>query len=352
METVLAAVTRGLSASASVDVIGPHGYHEAGVRRIWKGPFSILGFYLTGLLAIARMRPGQYDCVLAGSVLMAPLARLAARRVRGPFMVLAHGLDVTYANRVYQALFLPAARRAHTVVANSRFTAEQLELRGFDAARIQLIFPGVDLPEKAGDRQGFRLRYGLGKQPVLLGVGRIIPRKGFLEFVRDVFPLVLREIPDARFVLVGEEPPGASGALVEAIGKLVAELGLENQVILTGSKIGDDLADAYAAADVHVFPVRDLPGDPEGFGVVALEAAAHGSPTVAYATGGVADAVRHGLTGRLVQPGDATRFASEIVDLLGCPPVASQVRQHAESSGWGHYCQRILDAMKQAQSGR
>lgn len=348
METVLKAVTRGLAASATVDVIGPNGFSESRVRTVWTGPFPILGFYLKGLLAIARMRPGQYDCVVAGSILMAPLARMAALRVRGPFVALAHGLDVTYPNRVYQTLFLAAARRAQTVIANSRFTAEQLKMRGFAERSVQVMLPGTDLPSKLGDADGFRRRHGLGDAPVLLGVGRMIPRKGFLEFVRDALPLVLQQVPQARFVLIGAEPPGSSGELVQAIRGAAKELGIEDNVILPGSMIGDDLADAYAAANVHVFPVRDLPADPEGFGVVALEAAAHGKPTVAYATGGVVDAVRDGETGRLVEPGNSGRFAYEIVELLKCPSACSQIRRHAEAMGWAQYCETMLERIGHA----
>ena len=64
------------------------------------------------------------------------------------------------------------------------------------------------------------------------------------------------------------------------------------------------LACAYESAALHVFPVREIPGDPEGFGMVAIEAAAHGLPTVAFGTGGIVDAVAEGRSGRLVAPGD------------------------------------------------
>src|SRR3546814_1721721 len=78
-------------------------------------------------------------------------------------------------------------------------------------------------------------------------------------------------------------------------------------------RIGDrELEDAWAASAVHVFPVREIPGDPEGFGMVAMEAAAHGVPTVAYAVGGVPDAVLDGTSGVLVQPGDEVGFAEAV----------------------------------------
>src|SRR3546814_16851853 len=54
------------------------------------------------------------------------------------------------------------------------------------------------------------------------------------------------------------------------------------------------LSVVYKAASAHIFPVREIPGDPEGFGMVAVEAAAHGVPTIAFATGGIVDAVAEG----------------------------------------------------------
>jgi phosphatidylinositol alpha-1,6-mannosyltransferase len=76
------------------------------------------------------------------------------------------------------------------------------------------------------------------------------------------------------------------------------------------------LSDAFQAADVHIFPVRDTPGDVEGFGMVAIEAAAHGLPTVAFDVGGVADAVVAGRTGSLVSSSDYEEFASQVLQWL------------------------------------
>src|SRR3546814_12930756 len=68
----------------------------------------------------------------------------------------------------------------------------------------------------------------------------------------------------------------------------------------------------YKAASAHIFPVREIPGDPEGFGMVAVEAAAHGVPTIAFATGGIVDAVAEGESGRLIRPGDYGAFAGVV----------------------------------------
>jgi phosphatidylinositol alpha-1,6-mannosyltransferase len=93
-----------------------------------------------------------------------------------------------------------------------------------------------------------------------------------------------------------------------------------------------------------VFPVLDLPGDVEGFGMVALEAAAHGVPTVAFAVGGVPDAVADGRTGVLVAPGDYAALAAATLaqlDASNAADVAGQCRDFARGLDWAVFGARL-----------
>jgi phosphatidylinositol alpha-1,6-mannosyltransferase len=91
---------------------------------------------------------------------------------------------------------------------------------------------------------------------------------------------------------------------------------VSEKVFLLGETDDQTLSAAYFSANVLVFPLRDLPGNPEGFGMVALEAAAHGLPTVAFASGGVTDAVRVPESGDLVLAQDADAFSEAVVRRL------------------------------------
>lgn len=341
IERLMFEATSVLAACTTVDVIGPPGFAHSGVRCIRRHPFAILRFYPGALLTLLRVRRGDYDLVVAGSVLMAPLARFAAWRSDCRYLVFAHGLDVVYRSAIYQAVFLAAARHAHRVLANSSFTREQLELRGASSGRIEILHPGVHLPPASNGSQAFRRRHGLSGRPLLLGVGRIVPRKGFLEFVEDVLPRVVESFPEICFVLIGAEPESGRGRVVAAIREAVVRLGLQRNVLILGAMAMDseELRAAYAAADLHVFPVRQIEGDPEGFGMVAIEAAAAGLATVAYATGGVVDAVDPRCSGRLVRPGGAVEFAQAVCELLGAPLSRDRVRRHAEQFSWQRYAQ-------------
>ena len=103
----------------------------------------------------------------------------------------------------------------------------------------------------------------------------------------------------------------------------------------------DEIATIYTAADTHVFPVRTLENDPEGFGMVAVEAAAYGVPTIAYATGGVVDAVEPGQSGCLVEPDDAVAFAAAVCRMLRQPPPAASIRAHAARFAWPEFGRKL-----------
>jgi phosphatidyl-myo-inositol dimannoside synthase len=119
-------------------------------------------------------------------------------------------------------------------------------------------------------------------------------------------------------------------------------------VRLLGAVDDQTLSDAYFGADVMVFPVLNLPGDVEGFGMVAIEAAAHGLPTVAFAIGGVPDAVADGESGWLVAPGDNGAFAKKVLALLDVPQrdeFAECCRHHAGRFEWSEFGQRLQMAV-------
>ena len=130
--------------------------------------------------------------------------------------------------------------------------------------------------------------------------------------------------PTPRLVVVG----GASGAEgaqeVERIGKLVAELGVADQLRMVAPVPHHLLSTYYRAADVVLVPSRS-----ESFGLVALEAAACGTPVVAAAVGGLRTLVEHGRTGFLVERRDPAAFASYAQEILDSPLLAAELSRQA-----------------------
>lgn len=202
---------------------------------------------------------------------------------------------------------------------------ELVRLYGADPNRVEIVAPGVDHAFfSPGDRRGarFALRHlDLGDGPVLLFVGRIQPLKGLDVAVRALAEL---QRPDATLVVVG----GASGTEgrneVERIGKLVADLGLDAQVRFVDPVPHHLLSTYYRAADVCLVPSRS-----ESFGLVALEAAACGTPVVASAVGGLRSLVEHDRTGYLVEGRDPADFSAHVAEILAVPSVAAELSASA-----------------------
>jgi D-inositol-3-phosphate glycosyltransferase len=191
-------------------------------------------------------------------------------------------------------------------------TAEAAQLEGLYGAareRIEIVPPGVDHAFfSPGDRGGARSALGLGDHPVLLFVGRIQPLKGLDVAIRSLAAL---DHPTAVLVAVG----GASGIAgdheVARVQSLANELGVADRVRFVPPQPHHLLSTYYRAADVCLVPSRS-----ESFGLVALEAAACGTPVVAAAVGGLRTLVDHGRTGFLVEGRDPEVFAAYAEELL------------------------------------
>lgn len=342
-----------LSKSLDVRIVAPvgaaqHAPHGVAVR---EAPLKPLWLFLlrTATLARHEAREWKPDIVLAGSGLTAPLVWWAARACKARRAVYVHGLDLTVPHPVYRALWRPALRCMDVIIANSRPTARLAEGIGITPARIHVVHPGVEIPPPDPQaRARFRAQHQLGDAPVLLSVGRLTARKGLREFVRDVLPRIAAVRPDVQLLIVGDVPANALYAEAQtpqSIQSAADAAGVGGRVRFLGTLFGRDLADAYAGADVHVFPVRDIPNDPEGFGMVAVEAAAHGLPTAGYATGGVVDAVAEGVSGTTVSPNDGNALAAAVLHLTDRPMAQNVIRNFAAPFAWDVFGRRVVAAL-------
>jgi phosphatidylinositol alpha-1,6-mannosyltransferase len=291
---------------------------EVRQARVKPLPIFLLATFWNAVHLSVRKKPAW---IIAGSGLTAPIAWLAAKCASSRTVAYLHGLDIVAPSRVYQWLWLPFIRHCDIVLANSASTARLAQQRGVHASRLHILHPGTDLPElDASAACSFREQHGLGQRQLLLSVGRLTQRKGLAEFVAKVLPAIVRECPETILAVVGVEAVDAlharSGSERERILSAAREAGVEQHLRFLGRCDDASLSLAYQAADLHVFPVLELPGDIEGFGMVALEAAAHGLPTVAFAVGGVPEAVQDKRTGTLVESGDYAGMATAAIQWL------------------------------------
>lgn len=309
----------------------------------------------TFLHAIRLARRRRPEWVIAGSGLTAPIAWLAARGTGGRAAVYLHGLDIVAPSWTYQWLWLPFIRRCDIALVNSANTARLAAASGVAADELKVLHPGTDLPQlDASAARGFREQHGLAGRPLLLSVGRLTQRKGLAEFVAKALPAIVASHPDILLVVIGDEASdalhGRMGSERERILVAAREAGVEQNLHFLGRCDEATLCAAYQAADLHVFPVLELPGDVEGFGMVALESAAHGLPTVAFAVGGVSDALRDGRTGTLVRSGDYAELSVAVIRQLAQPRESATIsacREFAAGKAWpvfGEHLRSLLGA--------
>jgi glycosyltransferase involved in cell wall biosynthesis len=194
--------------------------------------------------------------------------------------------------------------RIDVFVAASRLIASMLEQDGVAADRIDVVHDGVnvsyiDKQPVVDAHAAFWLPHGA---PVVGNVAALAPHKGQKHLVAAA-ARVVREVPDARFLIVGD------GELRAALEKQIKDLALDRHVTLAGFR-----PDALGL--IKSFDVFAMSSITEGLGSAVLEAMACRRPVVATRAGGIPEVVAHETTGLLVPPHDEVALAAAIVRLL------------------------------------
>ena len=247
-------------------------------------------------LLLARRSPNVVHVADMASWPLAFIASLRTRRVA----LSAHGTDVSLAHRggllgpLYNA-YLYLARgllpRA-SIVANSRATADAVRAIGF--SRIAVVPLGTDirpLAEPTGEHNG-----------QVLFVGRLTPRKGCAWFIREVLPC----LPESVTLRVA----GTAWDTNETAA-------LNNsRVTFLGAVHGEALIREYSSALCVIVPnIDNRDGEFEGFGLIAVEAAAAGGVVLAASHSGLKDAVVDGQTGFQLKSGDVSEWVAKISEI-------------------------------------
>jgi len=311
-------------------------------RRGKKALPAFLPYALVAGTLIGRSR--TVDAIHLADALLAPLGMVLRRTTGLPVTASVCGLDVTYVNPLYQAIVPRALRQLESTMPISHATEAAMIARA-PGARSTVIPLGVNPLPKPSPPEIARfdaLCDAAPGQRIILSVGRLVARKGAAWFVEHV----LSALPDdVLFVAIGEGPERAR---IEAAAALA---GVMPRVRLLGRVDDGLLAAAYARASVFVMPNIPVPGDMEGFGLVALEAAAAGALVIASDLEGITEAVQHGRNGLLVTAGDAAAWVVAIRDALEQPHTAltDQTRRFSrftrEQYGWGATATRYLDVI-------
>ncbi|QCO20462.1 glycosyltransferase [Acinetobacter cumulans] len=282
-------------------------------------PIFLIFAFFKALFICLSQKP---DVLLAGSGLTGPIVVFWAKVFRKKSIIYLHGLDISNNSRAYQKIWIPFIRSADSIICNSTPTKKLALDKKIQDSKISIIYPGVNFPPKEKNEDitnKLKDKFSLHNKKILLSVGRLTERKGLLEFIQNCLPQIVQECPDSVLLIIGDTANNALNNkfqnkedLLEAAKKIK----VDQHIIFTGAVDEQALTEFYYMASIHVFPVKHIPNDPEGFGMVAIEAASYGLPTIAFATGGIVDAVQNEESGYLIPNQDYEKLTLQIINFL------------------------------------
>jgi glycosyltransferase involved in cell wall biosynthesis len=198
-------------------------------------------------------------------------------------------------------------------------------------AKVERIYHGLGEDTSALLEQGTE-RIGRNGHMRLLGVGRLVRKKGFDVLVDACGVLAERDIPFEAQII------GPDGDHADELRARIAELGLEDRVLLPGRMGQTDLCDAFRRADIFCMPCKVLDNnDRDGIPNVLVEAMASGAPIVSTPVSGIPELVTDGDNGLLVAPGDAEAFADALVRIEDDKALAEQLGRRAQETIREHF---------------
>jgi glycosyltransferase involved in cell wall biosynthesis len=271
-----------------------------------------------------------YDLVIANHVALAPVAA-AMKRVFGiPYWVACHSIEIWWGTTRWRHA---ALKNADLILPVSRYTADVVrKMEGIQGSRVKVVYNAIPdsfarllvAGEGRESSNGCVARAGRGG-PMLLSVCALVRGNEFkgVDTVIRALPLVLKAVPDLRYVVVGE------GEIRAGLERLAAETGVAENVTFTGEIPDEELAELYRVCDAFVLPSRGqerkgVVGG-EGFGRVYVEAALAGKPVVGSRSGGASEAVLQGRTGFVVDPESVDEVAEALSAILGDRQLAGRM---------------------------
>ena len=220
--------------------------------------------------------------------------------------------DAADTDAVHRGIECAAMRSLSVAIAPSEFSRRAwLRRTRVRPRRIRVIYNGVDAAafQPAREPEEVRRELGIPAGAHVIGVtARLHPVKGHAHLLRAL-PRVVRAVPEAHLLLVGDGPERAR------LERMAAGEGLRDRVHFAGHR--SDVADLTQLYDVNV-----LPSQSESLPYTLIEAMLLGKPAVASRCGGIPELVEDGVNGTLVPPGDEAALAAAITDLLTDPAKA------------------------------
>lgn len=282
------------------------------------------------------------DLIYAHTIVPGALiARSVAAHFGRPLVATSHGADtrVWLRKRAGRRAILAAGRRGMPVLCVSESIRQDLSAAGYPEQLLQVVPNGMDLAKVHSGENPLTDRHA-GKS-VILGVGNLKPTKGFDVFI-EALALLRQTHPDVHGVIVGEGPEH------RRLERLAKNCGVGGCLELAGAK-----SPAETMRHMEACSVFCLPSWAEGFGIVYLEAMAHGKPVIAVEGQGIASIVSGARSGLVVPPRDAIATAAALRELLDHPDESLAMGWRGRQTviqefTWTHNARRMMDLFRTA----
>ena len=251
--------------------------------------------------AVKKLRPDVVHAHDPHGIAMAALALSFAGGAPAPVLVASRRVDFHLKGN---SLSRWKYRQVDCFIAASEAIRQMLVADGIPTSRTVTVHEGIDVEHvEAVERVNVHETFWLPHHaPIVGNVAALVPHKG-QRYLVEAAHLVVQEVPDARFVILGE------GELREHLERQVREYRLEKHVLLPGFRT--DVLGCIKGFDLFV-----MSSVTEGLGTSLLDAMACGKPIVATDAGGIPEVVDHGVTGTVVPARDPRAMAIAIVALL------------------------------------
>jgi phosphatidyl-myo-inositol dimannoside synthase len=310
-------------------------------------PLSVkIRFFVSALAVAISWSPDLMICAHIG---LTPAARLIQKFRRVPYWVVLYGIEVWGDLPTSKRNALRAAQR---YVAITRFTLDATIVKhGLQKHRELILHP--TLPKgRTPSLVPTTVTSKPSDPPIVLTVGRIAASERYKghDVMLEAWPAVLRRVPNAVYWIVG------GGDDRQRLESRARDLCIAESVHFAGPVSGDDLDAWYARCCVFAMPARTelnayMPRG-EGFGIVFLEAMAHGKPVVGPAVGAPAEFIRSGEHGLLVNPTESSEVAGALIELLEDPARARRMGNAGREwvvheFGFDRFCERLRDALQE-----
>ena len=293
--------------------------NEQGIKH-YRIPIRFSSFFASWMLTWV-IKKEKIDLIHANSSAAGRAVYPASKRMHIPWIITAHGL---FGRRRRDRVM----EKANRIICVSNFTRAELE-RDTDIPKhnMEVIHNGIDITKftSQGYRNRLRTQWNIGDNEFVVGiVARIgdIYGKGHDDLLQAM--IHGSTTPTWKLLVVGK------GAGLQALEQRVNQLKLNERVIFCGHRT--DVSRILEVTDALALPSRL-----ENFPLSILEAMVMGKPIVAYAVGGICEAVSNYDTGFLVPKGDIATLAARINELQGDPKMAIQIGERGRQKVWQEF---------------